>query len=101
MVNTWSAINGSTLSACRGLFNLEGKLFFDTEICQPVAPAYDSEASSNHGTKIDQDKSAPNSSSARATVVIFALKATTIFVLNAAIIIALDIVVCLAAISAL
>lgn len=101
MVNTWSAINGSTLSACRGLFNLEGKLFFDTEICQPVAPPYDSGASSNPGTKIAQDKSALNSSSARATAVIFALNATATFVLNAVIIVTLDFAVCLTAILAL
>ncbi|WP_448218083.1 hypothetical protein [Endozoicomonas sp. 2B-B] len=99
MVNTWTATNGS--SACRGLFNLEGELFFDTEICQPVAPPYDSGASSNPGTKIAQDKSALNSSSARATAVIFAFNATAIFVLDAVIIVTLDFAVCLTGILAL
>ncbi|WP_252179669.1 hypothetical protein [Endozoicomonas sp. 4G] len=37
-VNTWTAISGSTATACTGLKNLEGEFVFDTETCLSVSP---------------------------------------------------------------
>ncbi|WP_422475442.1 hypothetical protein [Endozoicomonas sp. ALB032] len=34
--NTWTAINGSFFTACKGLVNFEGRFLFATEVCQPV-----------------------------------------------------------------
>ncbi|WP_252179671.1 hypothetical protein [Endozoicomonas sp. 4G] len=35
--NTWTPVKHSTATACTGLVNLEGQLFFTTEVCQPVS----------------------------------------------------------------
>ncbi|WP_422134039.1 MULTISPECIES: hypothetical protein [unclassified Endozoicomonas] len=43
-VNIWTAMNASTATACAGLVNLEGELFFVSEVCQPVSPPLDSAA---------------------------------------------------------
>ncbi|WP_448217026.1 hypothetical protein [Endozoicomonas sp. 2B-B] len=32
-INTWTAIKGSTATACSGLINLEDHLYFDSEVC--------------------------------------------------------------------
>ncbi|WP_257282416.1 MULTISPECIES: hypothetical protein [unclassified Endozoicomonas] len=51
MVNTWIANNHSTSTACNGLVNLEGQLFFETEICQPVTPP----TASNTGAALSKE----------------------------------------------
>ncbi|WP_257279500.1 hypothetical protein [Endozoicomonas sp. ISHI1] len=40
VANIWSAINGSTATACSGLVNLEGLLFFDSEVCSSLIAEY-------------------------------------------------------------
>lgn len=37
IVNTWTAMNGSTATACSGLFNVERQFLFDSEVCHAVA----------------------------------------------------------------
>lgn len=52
VINQWQAAPDSTATACEGLMNLQGQLFFDSETCQPVVPTDPPTTSTSSSTSL-------------------------------------------------